>query len=423
MLAPSMASVEDVFERIGQFGRAQQKYFFMIGFVTFLLSYQYFMTTYTDYSPAWDCVDSTDHYHHFSNRCATYERGLCFAEYSNPLSTIVSEWDLICHNTRYARLPQRYFFIGCIASVFLMGLLGNFVGRKILLQVCIGILSLSGLFCVASIGIHWYIILRFIMGVFTQAAVLSAQVWMCELTGPTYGNSLQAYNGLFTVAAATTIPPLAAIFKDWRLIILIVSLSTGLPLFYLSWVPESPGWLLVNQRESDAETVFQQIASENNVVLSENLDLKHLEVNDTRQRGLLLLLSYPRTVLHTLILMFCWFSLCLTYFGVTYTLGDNMGGNRTVNFILSFIFEIPATFSSVYIANMHGRRFAISRLLIFGGCFLVCSLLVSNTLQSTSPILSLASRIGFAVLGKVAMGGALSVAFFFTSEVLPTEVK
>ena len=73
-----------------------------------------------------------------------------------------------------------------------------------------------------------------------------------------------------------------------------------------SWVPESPGWLLVNQRESDAETVFQQIASENNVVLSENLDLKHLEVNDTRQRGLLLLLSYPRTVLHTLILMFCW---------------------------------------------------------------------------------------------------------------------
>ena len=84
-------SVDDIFERIGQFGRAQKKYYFMIGFVSFILSYQYFLTTFTDYSPEWDCVDNFDHYHRFANHCIMYERGLCFAKHSNPHLTIVTE--------------------------------------------------------------------------------------------------------------------------------------------------------------------------------------------------------------------------------------------------------------------------------------------------------------------------------------------
>ena len=71
----------------------------------------------------------------------------------------------------------------------------------------------------------------------------------------------------------------------------------------------------------------------------------------------------------------------------------------------------------------YGRRFAMSRLLVLSGACLVCSFVVSDVLRSTSPILSFSSRIGFAVLGKVLVSAVFAVAYFFTSELFPTEVR
>ena len=53
----------------------------------------------------------------------------------------------------------------------------------------------------------------------------------------------------------------------------------------------------------------------------------------------------------------------------------------------------------------------------------MCSFVVSDVLRSTSPILSFTSRIGFAVLGKVLVSAVFAVAYFFTSELFPTEVR
>ena len=115
----------------------------------------------------------------------------------------------------------------------MMGPLGDFAGRKILLQSCLALLSFSGLICVGSIGVTMYIILRFFMGIFSQGAVLGIYVWIFEMIGPSHRGNLQTYMGFFSIAGAITMPLMSALLQDWRAFILVTSLVTGIPLFYL----------------------------------------------------------------------------------------------------------------------------------------------------------------------------------------------
>ena len=47
----------------------------------------------------------------------------------------------------------------------------------------------------------------------------------------------------------------------------------------------------------------------------------------------------------------CRFVLCSTFYGVTFALGDSLGGNRYVNFFFGVSVEAPAVFLSLFIAD------------------------------------------------------------------------
>lgn len=71
-----------------------------------------------------------------------------------------------------------------------------------------------------------------------------------------------------------------------------------------------------------------------------------------------------------------------------------------------------------------GRRVAFSRTLFVSGVCLVCSLLVSNILTAAAqPDMALLAKVGFAVCGKCFITSAFAVAYFFGSELFPTEVR
>ena len=55
--------------------------------------------------------------------------------------------------------------------------------------------------------------------------------------------------------------------------------------------------------------------------------------------------------------------------------------------------------------------------------FLVSCNIVSDSLASRSPILSVASGVGFAIAGKFAISAAFTVVSFYAMELLPTEVR
>lgn len=92
-------TVDDVLSKIGQFGRAQKRFYVMIGFVQFTMACQYFLVSFAEHRGLdWDCVSTTDHHTRFDHatvtleeRCRLLDSGQCFPEYASPDVTIVTE--------------------------------------------------------------------------------------------------------------------------------------------------------------------------------------------------------------------------------------------------------------------------------------------------------------------------------------------
>ena len=84
-------TVDDVFRKIGQFGKAQQIYFLIIGSVSLVTAFHVFATTFVDFSPDWSCQeyakDAGD-----GTPCVDVSEGRCTIQYEegSPL-TIVTE--------------------------------------------------------------------------------------------------------------------------------------------------------------------------------------------------------------------------------------------------------------------------------------------------------------------------------------------
>lgn len=62
-------------------------------------------------------------------------------------------------------------------------------------------------------------------------------------------------------------------------------------------------------------------------------------------------------------------------------------------------------------------------MLVLSAFFLVSCKAASDGLADSSPILSVGSRVGFAIAGKFTISAAFTVVCFYTMELLPTEVR
>ena len=75
-------------------------------------------------------------------------------------------------------------------------------------------------------------------------------------------------------------------------------------------------------------------------------------------------------------------------------------------------------------AGRFGHRVAFSRTLFISGACLICSFLVSRILTGFAlHEIALLVKVGFAICGKCFITAAFVVAYFFASELFPTEVR
>lgn len=173
-------------------------------------------------------------------------------------------------------------FLGAIFG----GWLADKIGRKKGLLTCILIFSLSSLFNALFSQYHIFLVMRTLTGFGTIGLVTIAMAYISEMMPSESRGKYQA----LTIAVGVTGMPISAIFAkiiiplsfdSWRYVFILGALGIFLVIIGVSWLKESPRWLVAKGRLDDAAKLLDEIVPgaklpENAAELAKNKDSGYL---------------------------------------------------------------------------------------------------------------------------------------------------
>ncbi|KAG7281204.1 hypothetical protein CRUP_022869 [Coryphaenoides rupestris] len=182
------------------------------------------------------------------------------------VSTIVSEWDLVCDDKWKGPLTSSVFFGGILAGSFFSGLISDRFGRKKVMFSSIAIQTVFSLSQVLSPSWPIFCVLHFVVGAGAISNYVSAFVIGIELFNTSVRTVFSTLGStLFFDVGYLLIPLMAYYIRDWRMLILAFNIPTVLYVPFWWLIPESPRWLLSQGRVEEAEDILRQAAKRNNV--------------------------------------------------------------------------------------------------------------------------------------------------------------
>ncbi|KAF6721100.1 Solute carrier family 22 member 4 [Oryzias melastigma] len=333
-------------------------------------------------------------------------------------STIVTEFDLVCSEQWKQPFTSTVFFIGVLLGSLFSGPLSDRFGRKPVLFATMAAQTFFTFVSVFTTTWILFVILLFFNGLgqisnFVAALVLGAET----LTG----NVRVLYSSMgtcFGFAVGYMLLPLFAYFlRDWRSLLLALSVPcvAYIPLWWV--LPESPRWLLSQGRTEDAEAIVKMAAKWNKVQAPRTIfESNTVEVTNTKKEHFnafdLLRHSNIRTT--TLLLCFVLFTLITGYYCLSFNTSQ-LHTDPYISCFISAVVEIPAYISSFIALRYFPRRLSIIASLIAGAVPLYLIQLVPEDLSSLSLSLEMLSKYSFT-------NGA-SLMFAYITELYPTVLR
>uniref|UniRef100_A0A3Q3WZ54 Major facilitator superfamily (MFS) profile domain-containing protein n=1 Tax=Mola mola TaxID=94237 RepID=A0A3Q3WZ54_MOLML len=319
-------------------------------------------------------------------------------------STVVSEWDLVCDDQWKKPLTSSVFFFGILIGSFISGQLSDRFGRKIVTILALVVQAFFTFISIFSPSWAFFCCLYFFVGVGNSSGFVAAFVLGTEIFGPHVRKIFSTLGSNLVFAVGYMLLPLFAfITRDWKM--LLVALTLPIPLYLPLWwyVPESPRWLLSQGRVEEAEAIIREAAKKNKI---EPPSLIFAPLQGKTQNICDLIGSQNiRGVSFTLI------CIAIAYFAVSLNT-VNLHGNSYLNCFLSATVELPAYVLSWIMFRRCSRRLCLFSTLFTTGLFLLFVQLMpaSMTLSKTE-------------LSKFAVTIAFSIVYGYTVEVYPTVLR
>jgi len=416
--------IDEIFRDIGELGRQQWIYgscmCLMNGYAAFHMLQYAFVSFAIDFT----CLNQEQS---LTNKCLGNNRDSCQALHfkAEESSSIVSEWGLVCDQNYKSKGTMSAFMAGVMLGAFVLGKLADSIGRKNSMTLTIiGIVFFNTLSAVTT-SFQLYVVTKFCVGFFCAGNILAMFVLGNELVGSSkrglFGMTLQASFAVGIVVLSVV----AYLSPHWRHLTMLISLM-GLPFISYHWIiPESPRWLLSQNRLHEAVKVLEDIAKGNGTFLSEKVKLaldspkktdkksKGARI-DTSNEGLSDLFRHPRLAMITCIQIYSWFVNSAAYYGLTLAAGSAGGGLYTAT-ALSGAVELPAYVLSNFLLDYLGRRKTLCLFMIGGGA----SCLAIQLLAESFPAV-LASA---ALLGKLSLAASFAVVYVHSGEIFPTTIR
>ncbi|XP_067899126.1 organic cation/carnitine transporter 2-like [Heterodontus francisci] len=342
-------------------------------------------------------------------------------EYSKDqyISTIVSEWDLVCDNDWKGPFSMSVFFLGVVVGTFITGQLSDRFGRK---AVLFGTMAVQTGFTMSQVfSPKWEIfcLLNFFVGVGQIANYVAAFVLGSEVLGKSVRVVYSTLGVCISYAFGYMFLPLVAYFiRSWQMLLLALSLP-GLLYIPLWWfIPESPRWLLLKGRVQEAEAILRHIAKKNGVtppeVLFNDLELDDLKAKSVQSYTIIHLVKTYNIRAITIINLLVWMILSIEYYGLSLNT-PNLNGDAYLNCFISAAIEVPAYATAWLLLQRFSRRFSLSGTLFFGGIVLFFIKFIPSNLSTLATML--------VMVGKFVITSAFSMVYVYIAELYPTAVR
>uniref|UniRef100_A0A673BYS8 Solute carrier family 22 member 2 n=1 Tax=Sphaeramia orbicularis TaxID=375764 RepID=A0A673BYS8_9TELE len=285
-------------------------------------------------------------------------------------NSFVTEFDLVCSDGWLVDMFQSTLNVGFLIGSFAFGYLADRFGRRLSFLVSNVINVTSGMVVALAPNYISILVFRGVFGFAVKGGWMTCYVLMTEVVGKEYRRTVGILFQMLFSVGNLILPLLAYFITDWRWMQVTFAAPYILFVSYYWLVPESPRWLLSQNKASTALQITEALAKEN------------------RQK-------LPQTQKHTFIFMFNWsdsvsmttrfhlgvasdprglkaascllrFTSAVVYQGLIMRVGI-AGGNVYLDFFISGLVEFPAAFLILFTIERIGRRLPFATANIIAG--------------------------------------------------------
>jgi sugar porter (SP) family MFS transporter len=158
--------------------------------------------------------------------------------------------------------------IGCMMGCILAGKPSQMLGRKKMLLTTAFLFLVSTLGCALANNFDTFIFYRILAGVAVGSASMLAPMYISEITPAHWRGRMVSFNQLATFTGqALAFVSNNFLYRihgvdNWRYMLGIMAIPSAVFLVFLLFVPESPRWLVQNNRRDRAFKVLSRVSGE-----------------------------------------------------------------------------------------------------------------------------------------------------------------
>ncbi|XP_060045851.1 solute carrier family 22 member 7 isoform X1 [Erinaceus europaeus] len=335
-------------------------------------------------------------------------------------STIATEWDLVCEQKGLNRAISTFFFIGVLLGAVVFGYLADRFGRRRLLLVAYVTSLVLGLASAASVNYIMFVIIRTLTGAALAGFTIIVMPLELEWLDVRHRTVAGVLSSTFWSGGVMLLALVGYLIRDWRWLLLAVTLPCVPGIFSLWWVPESARWLLTQGRVEEAHKYLLRCARLNGRPVGEDgptreaLNKVAAGEQVVQKPSYLDLFRTPRLRHISLCCMVVWFGVNFSYYGLSLNV-SGLGLNVYQTQLLFGAVELPFKLLVYLSARYIGRRLTEAGALMGTALALGIRLLLPSEMGAWNTTL--------AVMGKGFSEAAFTTVYLFTSELYPTVLR
>uniref|UniRef100_A0A3B4B4I9 Solute carrier family 22 member 3 n=1 Tax=Periophthalmus magnuspinnatus TaxID=409849 RepID=A0A3B4B4I9_9GOBI len=326
--------------------------------------------------------------------------------------SFVTEFDLVCSDAWLVDMYQATLNVGFLIGSIAIGYLADRFGRKLSFLMSNLLNGITGILVAVAPNYVSLLVFRTLYGFGVKGGWVAGYVLITELVGVEFRRTVGILYQMFFSVGILLLPLLAYYITDWRWLQVVITVPYILFLSYYWFIPESPRWLLSQNKKDKAVEITEAMAKENKMTLSKKIEVQTAGPTAafTARSKVMSGKHSKHYRKHTGI----WFTSAVVYQGLIMRLGI-LGGNVYIDFLISGLVEFPAAFLILFTIERIGRRlpFATANFVAGASCFITACIPDSMFWFKTA----------VACIGRLCITITFEMVVFVNTELYPTFVR